>query len=144
VHAGYYTTFPTSPVAVTGGTGTGATFTLTSGEQLQAWPRTGATGYDDTEIPQLIKDAQCELAFELTQDPSLETATDASKNIRRVAAGSAEISFFKPTSGARFPTIVTELLKPLLGGASGVAGSFASGTGACAFDEDFGFTKGLP
>ncbi len=147
VHAGYYLVFPTSPVAGTGGTGAGATFTLTSADQVLAWPRTGVSGVGETEIPTDLQAAQCELAFELTQDPSLETATDASKNIRRVAAGSAEVSFFRPTTGARFPTVVMQYLTAYLGSGPNAGVGLASGTDGESWFEDpnpFGLTRGHP
>lgn len=89
--------------------------TKTSPSQALDWPRSGLSDPEGVAIPsgavpQFIKDAQCELALSLINDPSVQTSTDTSLNTRRLKAGSAEIEYFRPTSGSRFPTIVAELV----------------------------------
>lgn len=69
--------------------------------------------------PTALKDAQCELAWELSQDPTLETAqTMGGGNIKRVQGGPASVEYFKSVQGQRFPVPVVELLAPLLESAS--------------------------
>jgi len=69
--------------------------------------------------PAALKDAQCELAWELSQDPTLETAqTMGGANIKRVQGGPASVEYFKSVQGLRFPVPVAELLAPLLEDAS--------------------------
>jgi hypothetical protein len=98
--------------------------TKTSPVQALDWPRTGVTYPDGTPVPsatvpQFIKDAECELALALINDQSVQINEDTSNNIRRLKAGSAEIEYFRPTSGSRFPTIVAELVNFYLASAAG-------------------------
>lgn len=131
---------PTSPVSVTGGSGNDdATFTLTFQDQEALHPRTGLSDCDGVAVGELVvapqlEDAQIELAFELTQDTTLETKKNQGSNIKGVGAGSARVDFFRPTSGAgessRFPAVVQELIRCFLGGASTTNGARAFGTSA--------------
>ena len=137
------TDLATTPNTPTGGGGSGASITLTFGDQSALHPRTGLTdcdgqAVDPLVIAQPIKNAQIELAFDLTQDSTLETQKDTAKNIKKVGAGSAEVEFFRPTSGSRFPVEVHELIKCFLGSSTpSNIGSVSSGTDHCSqFDDD--------
>lgn len=132
IDVGTYTEAPTSPASTSGGTGTGATFTLTMGAQLSHFPVTGVTcegvAVDEDTYPEDLKQAQFELAYELVvQGGVLETSAGSGSNVKGVGAGSARVDFFRPTDNLqRFPTVVQELLRCFLGGSGGV-GAFASG-----------------
>lgn len=94
-----------------------------------------ATGLpvDPAAAPQDVKDAQSEYAFELSQNPSLDTVESTGSNQKKLKAGSAEIEFFRPTDGAgalRFPKAVMALLGPFIAGdVSSAVGQTATGTG---------------
>lgn len=98
------------------------TGTKTSPTQALQWPRTGVTDVDGNSVdssivPQSILDACCELALSLALNPAVETNTSSGSNIKRVsAAKGTDIEYFRPTTGGRFPTIVQELIRALLGG----------------------------
>lgn len=154
--AGDYTVAPTSPdTPTTSGAGTGATLALTIATQTTRWPRTGVvdaegdTVASDT-VPDQILQAQCELAYELTQDVALETARDANSNIASVGAGGGvQVSFFRPQdANGRFPPTVQELLDEFLGSAQANANAEAGALGSnCHSNFDrckFGLTEGPP
>lgn len=134
IHVGFYSVDPSPLVgaATSGGTGTGATFDLTmAAAQALDWPRAGVGGVTATDIPQQIKDAQCELAYELSQDADLEAAADAGgDNVKRIKAGSVEIEKFLAKRSSRFPRPVMELLFGLTESSSGDGagvGNYAGG-----------------
>lgn len=123
--------------------------------QTASFPRTGLTDrYGDavssSVVPQAVKDAQMELAIALLANAQVASQANASGNIRRLRAGSAEVEYFRPTEAGRFPAPVMELLGPFLdNGASliGEAGGFAYGTDVeSQFDEDDGYdlNRGFP
>lgn len=137
---------PTSPAAVTGGTGgDDATITLTFTAQEALHPRSGlqdcdGAAVDANAVAQQVEDAQIELAFDLTQDDTLESQKNQGSNIKRVGAGSAQVEFFrasnKPGEASRFPSIVQELIRCFLGGGSTVNGAASFGTDhASQFDD---------
>lgn len=98
----------------------------TSPSQALDWPRTGVVdpegvAVSSATVPAFIKNAQMELALALINDPSVQTSVDTSLNTRRLKAGSAEIEYFRPTSGSRFPTIVAELVNFYLSSTASVS-----------------------
>lgn len=104
----------------------------TSDAQALAWPRSGVTdrygtAVSSASVPQQVKDAQCELALALIQDTAVETNKNSGKNIKFLRAGSAAVSFFRPQTGGRFPTIVQELI-----------GQFMASAATIIAPEDFG------
>lgn len=103
--------------------------------QVLDWPRTGVTDENGVEVPsdetpQFILDATCELAVALLTDLAVQSSPDQSTNIRRMKAGSAEIEYFVGKSGARFPTIVHELIGRYLANSSSAIGPFIGGLDA--------------
>lgn len=102
---------------------------------------------DASAAPQAVKDAQCVYAYELSQKPALEASTSTGSNIKAAGAGPAQVEFFRPTDGSRFPARVAELLAPYLG--SGITPGSAPGSGTCAptsqFDncDGYGLSEGL-
>lgn len=123
----------------------------TDSGQALAWPRTGVTdrlgnAVDDSTIPDDVITAAYELALAALVDAGTVKGTSTGSNIQSVNAQGVSVSFFAPVAGGRFPARVMELVGQYLGGsatstgsvsASGLAGSYASGTdGESAFDDD--------
>ena len=139
IHTGYYTTAPSGTLATTGGTGTGLTVTFTAHDEQQTdWPRTGTgvDGVSDGSVPDAIKEGQIQLAFELTQDADLESATNANANTRRMQVGSLSIEYFRAEVRNRFPTIVWSLIAELVGSdGSDAAPKAYGGDGESSFEE---------
>lgn len=127
---------PATPNSPSGGAGSGASVTLTFKDQAAQHPRTGlvtcgGVAVDVNTVALQVEEAQIELAFDLTQDTTLESKPNQGSNIKKVGAGSAQVEFFNPTtSGAsRFPPIVQELLRCFLGGGDqSRSGAIATGT----------------
>lgn len=122
--------------------------TRTVESQPMKWPRTGVIdaegiAQDPLLMPLDLQRGQVELAFELSQDPTLEQSLTTGTNISRVKAGSAEVDFFRPggpfgTAGAtRFPTVVQEYIGQFLCGFRAGLRALAFGTDAeSQFDDD--------
>jgi len=154
---GLYTVDPdaTSATTVSPSGGTGCTLALTFQEQTAQFPRKGLTRknsitVDDSTYPTELGDAQIELAYELSQDTSLETSGGTGSNIKRVKADTAEVEFFIPTvdtsgtGGTPFPKIVFDLLCNFISGDGATFGP-ANNTGvsddiSSQFGSDAGFT----
>lgn len=99
----------------------------------EKWPRTGLTDEEGDEVPsgsvpQFVRDAQFELELELIVNPSVQTNDNTDDNIKRLKAGTAAITKFRPTSGPRFPTIINEYLGRYLEGEFILIQPFAGGT----------------
>jgi len=132
---GGYTTAPTAPADLSGGTGTGAQLTPTFKTQTALWPRTGVAdkegiALDPNAYPLNLMYAQIEGAYELSQNPELFTKANQDSNISSVSAGPVSVSFFNPLRDTgRFPSSVQELLLPLMGGgsSSGIGGPETTG-----------------
>lgn len=139
LNAGTYSASPGTTNAATGGSGSSVSLTLTLGDQSALHPRSGMSDCDGQAIDSLalaedLKSGQIELAYELTQDTSLESASNTGSNVKQVGAGSAQVAFFRPTSGSgessRFPNVVMELIRCLTGSSAGIAGPTITGTTA--------------
>lgn len=142
-HTGYYTTAPSGTLGVTGGAGSGLTITFTAfAEQFSAWPRsgTGVDGVLDAEVPLGIKQGQAMLAFDMTQDPALESAANSNMNIRRQQVGSLVVEYFRPEFRGRFPSNVMDLLRKFLASGGTMLTSLGGGpvgnTGESQFSEE--------
>jgi len=136
--------------------------TKTDPLQTAAFPRTGLSCHgaavDSVTVPEDVESAQIELAYALSQDPTLATQANTGTNEKRLQAGSASIEFFNSTDGSggylasRFPANVQELLNCDLASSSSTAGAEAFGTGCpsifpvCCPDEDgaAGFNRADP
>lgn len=123
-----------------------------SGAQALEWPRSGVTdkygeAVTESAVPQSIIDATCELALALTADATIETKKNTSSNIKSLKAGEAGLSYFRPVSGGRFPTIVQELVGQFLasGTAGGISAPMVTGNdGESQFDcNPYGLNGGL-
>lgn len=72
--------------------------------QPNQWPRTGLTYPDGTavptdEVPLDIQNATILLAGSIAVDVNNSTSQTTASNTKRVRAGSAEVEFFRPTTG---------------------------------------------
>lgn len=90
---------------------------IVDSDQVMAWPRT--PGYDlqgrtilTTEIPQKIKDAQCELALEASSSSLLASYTGETQSEK---VGSLAVSYFRGSPVKSFP-FVSVLLTDLIAG----------------------------
>jgi len=97
---------------------------------------------DPANAPAGVKAAQAELAFAYSQDADLATsATTGGTNTKRVQAGSAQVEFFRPQEGGRFPTRVLRILAPFMPSSSGAlgvpGGSFTTGANDRSSFDDF-------
>lgn len=122
---------------------------LVSGTRLiQTWLASRGYTVDPASAVDIeIEQANYELAFALVADPSVITASTSAVNTRRLKAGSAEIEYFRPGQGGRFPTLVQALLNAWLteqGGAPGFGLPYASGTceTSSLTGDDYGLTEG--
>lgn len=112
----------------------------TSSGQALEWPRSGVydkygNSVDSASVPVAITNATCELAFSLLSDPAVETNSNTSKNIKSVKAGPTGVSYFRPTRGGRFPTIIQELIGQYLGSYGGISAPAVTGNdGESSFD----------
>ncbi|MCH9664662.1 MAG: hypothetical protein K0U41_02300 [Gammaproteobacteria bacterium] len=105
------------------------------------------------EITANLASAAAELGLDMVLTPAVQVQANTGNNIKLVKAGSAEVEFFRPTLGSKFPPVVTELLVAgdCLASATGViSGSYSSGTSgpnstSIAADIDrYGLTEGYP
>lgn len=152
--AGLYSTNPGASAEATTASliGTGLTVDLTFKDQPLAFPRIGLTdlegdAVDSATVPQVVKDAQYELAYLLSQDSTIEGSTGTSENNKRLKAGSVEVERFSPTKGTRLPNVVHELLRSFLEGFGSMTSVFSSGvTVESQFDDDdrYSVTAGIP
>jgi hypothetical protein len=155
--AGLYSVEPTSPVAVTGGTGNDdCTLTLTFTDQVLHFPASGVSdrygsSVESTTVPDAIKDGLMEYAYELSQSSSLEKKAGTGTNTKRLKADVAEIEYFRPTGGVNgvgsqpFPTVVQELVGQFLETASLTLPYVGGSTVESEFDDDtYTLTEGYP
>lgn len=124
--------------------------------QTLAFPRTGLTDCEGNAISAddsltIISEAQYEYALLLSQDVNILQNRDATgTNTRRLRAGSAEIEFFRPQEGTRFPLVIHDLIGCFLASSGASFGQiqqpFASGVDqeSSFTDRDrYGLTEGL-
>ena len=146
LNAGLYSVDPPTDATTSNGAGTGATLTSAYKIQPLAFPRTGLVNIegepvDPYTVPEIVLQAEFELAFLIATDPTIEGFTGTSENFRRLKAGSVEVERFKPIEGTRLPNIVFELLRIFLEGFGNFGTVFASGTDVeSEFDRDDRFS----
>jgi hypothetical protein len=101
----------------------------------------------ETNTDEELASADYELAYALSVEPALESSISAAGNQRRVKAGSAEVEYFRPTAGGRFPVQVQIFLNAWLAD-NAPASSIGVGmnSGDCEQSSlaagDFGLTEG--
>jgi hypothetical protein len=122
----------------------------TDAEQALAFPRTGLTDCDGTEIdedtiPDAVIDASILLALDLATGSTVTTSATTEDLTKRLKAGSVEIEKFRAdqTTVTRFPLPIMELLGCFMSGNVTVAGSLDYGTDGCGFDGDYSFNQGF-
>lgn len=112
--------------------------------QVLAWPRTGVVYADGSPVSSAVIPAEAiaaayELALAGLATPAVFTEVTTSKREKRVKAGSAEVEYFAPVKGGRWPGRVGELVSQFLAGNAGSAGTVAGAygiDGESAFDDD--------
>ncbi len=111
--------------------------TKTNPSQTLEFPRDGLVDCNGEPVSSAesliqISEAEFEYAIAILSDSSVLTSTDVTgKNIKKLEAGSAKITFFRPTTGSRTPLLVNEIISCFLLGSisSGVSGgSVVTGT----------------
>ena len=102
--------------------------------QVNAWPRTGVsypdgTAVSTTDVPTEVEQATIIIAGDITlSSTAAETSTPGS-NIKRTKAGSAEVEFFRPTSGTLLPNLAAfNLVKAFLSANSSSLFGLSSGS----------------
>lgn len=122
----------------------------TAGQDL-AWPRSGLTYADgtevpDDEIPQQVTDAFCEITGDVILGQAAETQSRIATGVRSLRAGSVSIDYFKFfTETPPFPRMILNMIGLWMTGAtSGSAASEASGVDDCtAFDREYNVNRGF-
>ncbi len=141
--------------------------TATRQLELQAWdgtkevdsqdldfPRTGLTDCEGNSVTadeslEIAKEGQFEYALALLQDSSLLTTTNVTgTNIKKLEAGSAKITYFRPEKGSKYPLQVLSIMKCFfLGNSSTDATSMSvSGNDDCSSFTDsdqYGLVRGF-
>ena len=110
---------------------------ITASQQISRMVITSAKMPFTPSADQALQDATCELALAMAIDSAVVDQANTSQNIKSVKAGSVNVQFFRPTSGGRFPSLVTEILAEagLIEG-NGASAPFSSGvTETSQFDD---------
>lgn len=134
--------------------------TKTSPSQENQWPRTGVTYPDGTAVsttavPIEVQNATCLLAGTIAMNSSASESGTSGNNKKRLKAGSAEIEYFRPTTGTQLQDeSAFRLLRPFFQAAAATTstvGAYASGVDCHSnhshFDHDqdgFGLSEGYP
>lgn len=114
----------------------------------EKWPRTGLIDEEDVAVPSgsvpvFVESAQMELALELNSNAAVQTDADTRDNIKRLRAGPASITKFRPQSGPRFPQIMHELIgRYLEGSLADLIKPFAGGTDTETGLATYGLNRG--
>lgn len=109
---------------------------------------TGADVDPTTNTDDELANANYELAYALVVTPALEGMVSSAGNQKRVKAGSAEVEYFKPTAGGRFPITVQGFLNAWLAEHAPAGSSIGVGmnSGACERStlcpNDYALTEG--
>ena len=129
--------------------------TKTVSTQARSWPRDNATNTctGDTITSGTVPDdmfyTQAALAGNVLVSATAAAETSQGSNIRKVGAGTAQVQFFKPTTGTsldvRLPQIAHDYSKCYTQGTGGFAAPISSGTNTCSefSADDFDLTDGF-
>lgn len=109
----------------------------TDTDQPHAFPRasTGVSDLDDDTVPTDIVEGSILIANALIEGVDLVGSQSTSSNIKRQAAGSVSIEYFRPFDSLRFPVNVMELLRRYIGVGTVAVGAMAFGTDGCSIIE---------
>ena len=94
----------------------------TEADQVMQWPRTGfdesVFGFDEDTVPQLVKDAQCEMAFDIIENGGIKPAFQPSDDLKRIKADTLELEYraygMQKLDNSRVPSHILKMLKPLI------------------------------
>ena len=90
----------------------------TDEDQALAWPRYSATdadgwNYEDDEIPQVVKDAQCELALFMLGDDRL-TSESGFSQFSSVSVGPVSATIRSDVKDGKLPEYIRQILQDVL------------------------------
>lgn len=93
-------------------------------EQPLLWPRVSFYGpsgkyYPPNSVPQVLKDATCELAYEYSQNGAFLPIADRGNSIKRVKAGSVEVEYTDGASTQKTFAYVGRLMNDIVMSAAG-------------------------
>jgi hypothetical protein len=113
--------------------------------QENEWPRTGATcdgeAVTSTDVPIELENATILTAGSITLSPSNANSGNSGSNIKRVAAGSANVEFFQPTLGVALQDETAhELVRCLLAATAGAAALSGQASGVTGDLSESSFT----
>jgi len=111
----------------------------TDSAQDLAWPRTGIADVEDDVIPTDVLNAYAEICLFQALGTDVQTQQSVAQTVRRLAAGSVSLEFFRGAEGAalRFPLPIWELIGKYLGGGATFTNESTGTDGCSAFDKDF-------
>lgn len=121
--------------------------------QENEWPRTGVTYEDGTpvptnDVPKEVENACILTAGSINLDPEVSNQGGTGTNTKKVEAGSAKVTFFRPQSGVAYQdTTAYTLIRPFLESSTSTLGILASGTdGTSTFEDETRWdrTEGFP
>ena len=99
---------------------------------IQNWLASRGVALDPaTSTETEVAEANYDFAFLLTQDSTQLDATTTTTNERKLKAGSAEIEYFRPIRGGRFPASVQLRLNNWLTATGNAAGLGMAAYGTC-------------
>lgn len=129
------------------GTSTQAQALVTATRLIETWLTSkGFTEDPATSTDVNIQNATYELAYALVVSPSLQGAANQNGNRRRVKAGSAEVEYFRPERGGRFPVQVQALLNAFSDAEGGSSLGLPVASGTCEEStldaDDYGLNRG--
>ena len=83
--------------------------------QALEFPRTGLIDKDgiavsELAVPVLVEEATYEMALSILADATVTDNASAGSNVKLVKAGTAEVRFFRQTTGSKLPTAAHELI----------------------------------
>ena len=119
--------------------------------QETQWPRNNATcdgeSVPNTGVPKPVENATGLLAGSITRDASASNQGTSGSNIKKAKAGSADVTFFRPTNGVALQdTTAYSLVQCYLDGAGGAYGLVSGNCDNSEFldKEAPGLNRGYP
>ncbi|MFA6711338.1 MAG: DnaT-like ssDNA-binding protein [Candidatus Caldatribacteriota bacterium] len=97
-------------------------YSKTESDQTMQWPRIGfdeaVFGFDEDTVPQIVKDAQCELAFDIIENGGIKPAFQTQDDIKRIKADTVELEYrsmgMQKLDNSRIPSHIKKMLKPFV------------------------------
>lgn len=123
---------------------------VTATRLIRTWLKTQKHDVDPAgSVDARIEQANYELADAITVNPTIAAAANSDGNEKRLKAGEAEVEYFRPTEGGRFPPAIQALLSDWLGeqGATTSLGGYGVNASACNESTlgpcDYGLSSGF-